>query len=117
MIRHEVSKGSFKDVNIRQVAQTIREHGLNIIANYIFGFPDDTRETMQQTLDLALELNTEMANMYPCQALPGSTPLLHGPHQRLGLAGLTRRLRLPLLRKPAHAHPPLLRRRGPALPR
>jgi anaerobic magnesium-protoporphyrin IX monomethyl ester cyclase len=29
-------------------------------------------ETMQQTLDLALELNTEMANMYPCQALPGS---------------------------------------------
>ena len=27
---------------------------------------------MQQTLALALELNTEMANMYPCQALPGS---------------------------------------------
>jgi radical SAM superfamily enzyme YgiQ (UPF0313 family) len=73
MIRHEVSKGSFKDVNIRQVAKTIREHDLNIIANYIFGFPDDTRETMQQTLDLALELNTEMVNVYPCQALPGST--------------------------------------------
>jgi anaerobic magnesium-protoporphyrin IX monomethyl ester cyclase len=73
MIRHEVSKGSFKDVNIRQVAKTIRDHEMNIIANYIFGFPDDTQETMQQTLDLALELNTEMANMYPCQALPGST--------------------------------------------
>jgi radical SAM superfamily enzyme YgiQ (UPF0313 family) len=73
MIRHEVSKGSFKDVNIRQVAKTIRDHDLNIIANYIFGFPDDTRETMQQTLDLALELNTEMVNVYPCQALPGST--------------------------------------------
>ena len=29
-------------------------------------------DTMQETLDLALELNTEMANMYPCQALPGS---------------------------------------------
>jgi len=27
---------------------------------------------MQETLDLAMELNTEMANMYPCQALPGS---------------------------------------------
>jgi len=73
MIRHEVSKGSFKDVNIRQVAKTIREHDINIIANYIFGFPEDTRETMQQTLDLALELNSEMANMYPCQALPGSS--------------------------------------------
>ena len=27
---------------------------------------------MRETLDLALELNTAMANMYPCQALPGS---------------------------------------------
>jgi len=72
-IRHEVSKGTFKEINIRQVCKTIREHGINIIANYIFGFPDDTQATMQQTLDLALELNTEMANMYPCQALPGSS--------------------------------------------
>jgi len=71
-IRREVSKGSFQEVNIRDVIGTVRESGLNVIANYIFGFPDDTIPTMQQTLDLALELNTEMANMYPCQALPGS---------------------------------------------
>ena len=37
---------------------------------------DDTLKTMGETLDLALELNTEMANMYPCQALPGS-PMYH----------------------------------------
>ena len=117
MIRHEVSKGSFKDVNIRQVVRTIRDHGLNINANYIFGFPDDTLETMQQTLDLALELNTEMANMYPCQALPGSTLYYLARTNGWRPAGLLRRLRLPLLRKPAPAHPPLLRRRGPALPR
>lgn len=79
-IRHEVSKGSFKDVNIRQVVKTIHEHGLDIISNYIFGFPDDTIETMQQTLDLAIELNTAMANMYPCQALPGS-PLYYTAKQ------------------------------------
>lgn len=72
MVRQEVSKGSFKEVNIRNVYETIRDSGVNIISNYIFGFPDDTLETMQETLDLALELNTEMANMYPCQALPGS---------------------------------------------
>jgi anaerobic magnesium-protoporphyrin IX monomethyl ester cyclase len=72
VIRREVSKGSFQEVNIREVARTIEEHGINIIANYIFGFPDDTTATMQQTLDLALELNTEMVNVYPCQALPGS---------------------------------------------
>lgn len=71
-IRQEVSKGSFKEINIRDVVRVIGEHDLKIISNYIFGFPDDTFETMQQTLDLALELNTEMANMYPCQAIPGS---------------------------------------------
>lgn len=72
MVRQEVSKGSFQEVNIRDVCRTVSDAGINIISNYIYGFPDDTQETMQQTLDLALELNTEMANMYPCQALPGS---------------------------------------------
>lgn len=71
-VRQEVSKGSFKDVNIREVVKTTRASGMNVISNYIFGFPEDTYETMQQTLDLSLELCTEMTNMYPCQALPGS---------------------------------------------
>jgi radical SAM superfamily enzyme YgiQ (UPF0313 family) len=71
-IRREVSKGTFEEVNIRAVVQAIRDSDINVISNYIFGFPDDTLDTMRQTLDLALELNTEMANMYPCQALPGS---------------------------------------------
>ena len=76
LVRQEVSKGSFQEVNIRDVCETISDSDINIISNYIFGFPDDTIETMQETLDLALELNTEMANMYPCQALPGS-PMYH----------------------------------------
>jgi anaerobic magnesium-protoporphyrin IX monomethyl ester cyclase len=76
MVRQEVSKGAFKEINIRDVCRTIGQADINIISNYIFGFPDDTIETMQQTLDLALELNTETANMYPCQALPGS-PMYH----------------------------------------
>jgi hypothetical protein len=71
-VRQEVSKGSFQEINIRDVCKTIGDSGINIISNYIFGFPDDTVETMQETLDLAMELNTEMANMYPCMALPGS---------------------------------------------
>ena len=72
MVRKEVSKGSFQEVNIRDICSTVRSSGIHVISNYIFGFPEDNRETMQQTLDLALELNTEMANIYPCQALPGS---------------------------------------------
>jgi len=71
-IRREVSKGSFEEIDVREVVRTVREAGMYVIANYIFGFPEDTLQTMQQTLDLAIELNTEMANMYPCMALPGS---------------------------------------------
>jgi len=75
-VRQEVQKGSFKEVNIRDISKTISDAGVNIISNYIFGFPEDKLDTMNETLDLALELNTEMANMYACQALPGS-PLYH----------------------------------------
>jgi radical SAM superfamily enzyme YgiQ (UPF0313 family) len=75
-VRQEVSKGSFKEVNIREVCKTIQDADINIISNYIFGFPEDDMGTMKQTLDLAIELNTEMANMYPCMALPGS-PMYH----------------------------------------
>lgn len=76
LVRQEVSKGSFQEVNIREVCEKINDADINIISNYIFGFPEDTLDTMQETLELALELNTEMANMYPCQALPGS-PMFH----------------------------------------
>ncbi len=79
-VRQEVSKGSFQEVNIRDICKIINDADINIISNYIFGFPDDDLETMQETLDLALELNTEMANMYPCQALPGS-PMYHTAKQ------------------------------------
>ena len=71
-VRREISKGSFKDVNIRDIVSLVRSYGINVIANYIVGFPDDDYNTMTSTLNLALELNTEMINIYPCQALPGS---------------------------------------------
>lgn len=71
-VRREVSKGSFQDINIREVIRRVREAGINVISNFIVGFPEDTLETMKQTEALALELCTEMMNVYPCQALPGS---------------------------------------------
>lgn len=71
-VRKEVSKGSFKDVNVREVVDLIRSYDINVIANYIVGFPDDDYSSMTATLNLALDLNTEMINVYPCQALPGS---------------------------------------------
>ena len=71
-VRQEVSKGSFLDVKVDDVVKQVQSSGISVLGNYIFGFPHDTLETMQQTLDLALELNTEHANFYACTALPGS---------------------------------------------
>jgi radical SAM superfamily enzyme YgiQ (UPF0313 family) len=56
----------------RTTVRKIREAGINVIGNYIFGLPEDTLETMQATLDLALELNCEFANFYSAMAYPGS---------------------------------------------
>ena len=63
----------------------ITDHGINIIGNYIVGFPEDTYETMTSTLNLALELNTEMMNVYPCQALPGSKLYVSAKEQKWDL--------------------------------
>ena len=59
----------------QQVYDTVKKvkaAGINIIGNYIFGLPEDTAESVQETLDLALDLNCEFANFYSAMAYPGS---------------------------------------------
>ena len=58
--------------DIIDVVRRIQSAGIHIIGNYIFGLPDDSIERMQQTFDLALELNCEFANFYSAMAYPGS---------------------------------------------
>ena len=71
-VRLEIEKGKFQDTDIRQVCKDIKDADINILGNYMFGFPDDNYETMQETFDLAQELNCEHANFYAAMALPGS---------------------------------------------
>lgn len=71
-VRLEVSKGKFEDVDIQHVINQVHESGLEVMANYIFGLPGDTIETMQKTLNLSIELCTLGWNGYPAMALPGS---------------------------------------------
>jgi radical SAM superfamily enzyme YgiQ (UPF0313 family) len=63
---------SFSDESIIETCDRIRSHGIYVLGNYIFGLPDDTLPRMQQTLDLALEINAEWANLYSAMAYPGS---------------------------------------------
>ncbi|MCB9030182.1 MAG: radical SAM protein [Deltaproteobacteria bacterium] len=71
-VRDGVEKGRFGDTDIKAIIQKIRDHGIYVGANYIFGLPDDTFETMSETLQLALDLNTEWSNFYSAMAYPGS---------------------------------------------
>ena len=71
-VRDGVEKGRFGSTDILKVVRKIQAAGINVIGNYIFGLPDDTRESMQETLDLALEANCEFANFYCAMAYPGS---------------------------------------------
>lgn len=71
-VRLEVSKGKFEEVDIRQVIQQIHDADIEVMANYIFGLPGDTLESMQKTLDLSKELCTSGWNAYAAMALPGS---------------------------------------------
>ena len=71
-IRSEVTKGKFEDLDIREVVEKVHDADIEIIANYLFGLPGDTFESMQKTLDLSIELCTIAWNAYAVMALPGS---------------------------------------------
>jgi len=71
-VRGGVQKGKFQQKNITEVVSVIKDHGINIGANYIFGLPNDSLKSMQKTLDLAIDLNCEWANFYCAMAYPGS---------------------------------------------
>jgi len=71
-VRQEVSKGSFKVIDIKDVLDEVRSEGISVGANYIFGFLHDNQESMRDTLELAKKINAEFTNVYPCMALPGS---------------------------------------------
>jgi radical SAM superfamily enzyme YgiQ (UPF0313 family) len=70
-VRDDVDKGFGQDKIFRAI-EKVRGAGIYVIGNYIFGLPEDDLETMQQTLDMALELNCEFANFYCAMAYPGS---------------------------------------------
>lgn len=70
-----VRDGSNKQMRkkeILQICRQIQSAGIYVGANYIFGLPDDTLETMNETIALAMEINSEWANFYCAMAYPGS---------------------------------------------
>lgn len=70
-VRDDVQKGFGQDLIFKTIGK-VRAAGINVIGNYIFGLPEDDLDTMQETLNLAMELNCEFGNFYSAMAYPGS---------------------------------------------
>lgn len=71
----EILNNIRKGTKIEQVERYIadaRKAKLMVHACYMVGNRGETRETMQQTLDLALRLNTDTAQFYPLLPFPGT---------------------------------------------
>jgi radical SAM superfamily enzyme YgiQ (UPF0313 family) len=80
-VRQEVEKGSFKELDIREVVKKIEAAGINVIQNYIVGLPTDDEASVQKSYDLATEMNCAFLNIYPAMALPPS-PLWYDAKQK-----------------------------------
>ena len=65
-------KGKFNTGKVTESVEVIQKAGIKVMANFIVGLPHDDGNTIDSTLQMALNLNAEYSNFYPCMALPGS---------------------------------------------
>jgi radical SAM superfamily enzyme YgiQ (UPF0313 family) len=79
------ARKNLRNEDIAKVVSEIQQAGIAVIGNFIFGLPDDTLETMRETLDLAKELNCEFANFYSAMAYPGSPLYLEAVQRGMAL--------------------------------
>jgi anaerobic magnesium-protoporphyrin IX monomethyl ester cyclase len=52
--------------------RNMRDAGIKSFAFFIFGYPGETRETMEHTVDYAIALDPDFANFYPAVPYPGT---------------------------------------------
>ena len=71
----EILNNIKKGTTLKQIhayAANAKKAGLQIHACYMVGNKGETKETMQETLNLALTLNTDTAQFYPLLPFPGT---------------------------------------------
>ena len=71
-IRANVGKDSYTIDKIRNAVIKAHGVGIDFCANFMFGIPGDDYDSMQDTLDLALELMPAFPSFFATMAIPGS---------------------------------------------
>lgn len=72
-----ISKNHYDKEMIRQAVEKIHRAGIDLCANFMFGLPGDSWETMQETLNFAMELNCAFPSFFCTMAPPGSDLYAH----------------------------------------
>jgi anaerobic magnesium-protoporphyrin IX monomethyl ester cyclase len=57
---------------IKAAFTNMRQAGIKSFAFFIFGYPGDTLQTMDRTIDYAIDLDPDFANFYPAVPYPGT---------------------------------------------
>jgi radical SAM superfamily enzyme YgiQ (UPF0313 family) len=57
---------------IQTAFKNMRDAGIRSFAFFIFGYPGETPQSMEQTIDYAIELDPDFANFYPAVPYPGT---------------------------------------------
>ena len=68
----DVSKGQYTADDTQHAIDMIHKAGIYVIANFMFGLPEDDEQSMKDTLAFAKKLNCEWPNFYTTMAYPGS---------------------------------------------
>ena len=71
MLRNVIRKGQTLD-QVRDAFKNAKAAGLSTMGFFIFGMPNETEETMDATIDLALELDPDLANFMLAAPFPGT---------------------------------------------
>ncbi len=71
-VRSGAYKGKFVSDKVRNTVKLVRDSGIKVLANFIIGLPTDDEESVNTTYKMALDLEAEYSNFYPCMALPGT---------------------------------------------
>ncbi len=67
-----IHKGHYGKEVSRRVVHKLHRTGMDLCANFMFGLPGDTWETMQDVLNFAFELNCAFPSFFCTMAPPGS---------------------------------------------
>ena len=70
-VRRQSGK-KFADSRARRAIDMTRDAGVNIIANFMFGLPGETEDSMKASLDMAIRENFEYVNFNVALPYPGS---------------------------------------------